>query len=78
MAAPRRKRRPPPAEGRATAGGWGMRHSPYTVEGEIEGFGRLAGGRGRRRVRSRRLVAGLVLATLAAPAVLGLLQILTR
>ena len=30
---------------------WETRHSPYTVEGEIEGFGRLADGVNQRRKR---------------------------
>lgn len=30
---------------------WETRHSPYTVEGEIEGFGRLADGINQRRTR---------------------------
>lgn len=30
---------------------WETRNSPYTVEGEIEGFGRLADGINRRRKR---------------------------
>lgn len=64
---PRRKRRSPPGAGQER--GWETRHSPYTIEGEIEGFSRLAAGStGRpRRQGGRRLLATFVVVAMAAP-----------
>ncbi|MBW3668572.1 MAG: hypothetical protein KY443_05100 [Actinobacteria bacterium] len=52
---------------------WETRHSPYTVEGKIEGFGRLADGINQRRKRRRggrsagmQAVVYLLLASLVA------------
>ena len=61
---------------------WETRHSPYTVEGEIEGFGRLADGINQRRKRrggpqgtGMQVVVYLLLASMLAGVVATLITL---
>ena len=61
----RPRRHLPPVED--SAGGWTQQHSPYTIEGEIEGFARFATGVRRHPRRNMRLAGILVVVVLALP-----------
>ena len=52
------------AGGGAAPGSWELHNSPYTVEGEIEGFGRLASGAQHAGGTSRAAVTVLVVTLL--------------
>ena len=65
-----RRRRPP--VGDAAQGGWELRNSPYTFEGQIEGLGRFGRGVGSTSPRMR-LVATVVAVLLILPFVIGFL-----
>ena len=72
----RRKPRPRPRPGGLGAfpgGNWELRNSPYTFEGQIEGFGRLGRGLSAASPRAR-LMAKLVAAMFILPFVVGLVS----
>ena len=67
----RRKPRPRPRAADPDAGGWEMRNSPYTFEGQIEGLSRF--GRGVSSASPRmRLVATIVALLFIVPFFAGL------
>ncbi len=80
----RRKRRPPPRRtehrggtvGPDGPGSWELRNSPYTVEGEIEGFGRLAGGARGGGGSSSRAAIVVVIVAIVVSLGLGVVQLL--
>ena len=61
--------------GRSPGGGWALQHSPYTVEGEIEGLRKFADGaiaqRRDGRTRALRRFRNAYLVALAVPLVIG-------
>ena len=71
---PRKRHRQRPGSTRP-AGDFEMQHSPYTVEGELEGFARfgrgIAGHRG-----AKRWVAAFIAAAFVLPFVVGLISLL--
>ncbi len=69
----RRRVHLPPVED--ASGGWQLKHSPYTVEGEIEGFARLATGARRSHGRARRLFGFAVLLVFGIPLVIGVVSL---
>lgn len=50
--------------------GWGLQHSPLTVEGRIEGYGRFFRGLGPNRARRIFVAGGLIFAGAALVSVL--------
>lgn len=68
---------------RGVSGGWELQHSPWTVEGELEGFRRLASGAratsgaNRRGRANRRAVVGFFLVVfLGGPLIIGVADLL--
>jgi hypothetical protein len=71
---PRRKSRPrrgPGGPGGGTPGDWELQNSPYTFEGQMEGFGRFGRGLSVASPRAR-LMAKIVAALFILPFVVGL------
>ena len=71
---PRKRHRQQPGTTRPV-GDFEMQHSPYTIEGELEGFSRfgrgIAGHRG-----AKRWVAALIAAAFVLPLLAGLISLL--
>ena len=71
---PRKRRQQPPGSTRP-AGDLEMQHSPYTIEGELEGFARFGRGiAGHRGVK--RWVAPFIAAAFVLPILAGLISLL--